>query len=47
VGPLAGALLAFLACRALARRIQVAKLYHFDTDPDRLRPVVWQTAARR
>ena len=44
VGPLAGATLAFLACRALARRIQVAKLYHFDTDPDRLRPS-WQ--ARR
>jgi aquaporin Z len=40
VGPLFGAFLALLLFRALARRIEVAKLYHFDTDPDRLRPVL-------
>jgi aquaporin Z len=39
VGPLLGAFLALVVCRALARRVEVAKLYHFDTDPDRLRPV--------
>jgi len=36
VGPLAGMLLAVLACSALAKRITVAKLYHFDSDRDRL-----------
>jgi aquaporin Z len=36
VGPLAGAFLASLACSFLARRITVAKLYHFDTDRDGL-----------
>ena len=36
VGPLAGMLLAVLACSFLAKRIEVAKLYHFDSDRDRL-----------
>jgi len=35
-GPLAGMLLAVLACSALAKRIEVAKLYYFDSDRDRL-----------
>ena len=29
-------LLAVVACSALAKRIEVAKLYHFDSDRDRL-----------
>lgn len=36
VGPLAGMLLAVLACSFLAKRIEVAKLYYFDSDHDRL-----------
>ena len=36
VGPLAGMLLAALACSFLAKRITAAKLYHFDSDSDRL-----------
>lgn len=32
VGPLVGMWLAILACSALANRIEVAKLYHFDAD---------------
>ena len=36
VGPLAGMLLAVLACSFLAKRITEAKLYHFDSDRDRL-----------
>lgn len=36
VGPLAGMLLAVLACSFLVKRIEVAKLYHFDSDRDRL-----------
>jgi aquaporin Z len=36
VGPLLGALLAALACSFLAKRITVAKLYHFDSDRDGL-----------
>jgi aquaporin Z len=32
LGPLLGALAAVMAGRVLARRIEVAKLYHFDTD---------------
>jgi aquaporin Z len=36
VGPMAGMLLAVLACSFLAKRIEVAKLYHFDSDHDRL-----------
>jgi aquaporin Z len=36
VGPIAGMLAAVLACSFLAKRIEVAKLYHFDSDRDRL-----------
>jgi aquaporin Z len=36
VGPLVGALCAVLACSILAKRISVAKLYHFDSDPHRV-----------
>jgi aquaporin Z len=36
VGPILGALLATLACSFLAKRITVAKLYHFDSESDRL-----------
>jgi len=36
LGPVAGTLLAVLACSALAKRIEVAKLYHFDSARDRL-----------
>jgi aquaporin Z len=36
IGPLLGALLALLACSFLAKRIEVAKLYYFDSDRDRL-----------
>ena len=36
IGPIAGMLLAVLACSFLAKRIEVAKLYHFDSDRDRL-----------
>jgi aquaporin Z len=36
IGPLTGALLACLACSMLAKRITVAKLYHFDSDRDGL-----------
>ena len=35
-GPLFGMLLAVLACSFLAKRIEVAKLYYFDSDRDRL-----------
>lgn len=35
-GPLAGAFAASLACSFLAKRITVAKLYHFDRDRDGL-----------
>ena len=35
-GPLIGSLAACLVCSALAKRITVAKLYHFDVDHDRL-----------
>jgi aquaporin Z len=35
-GPLVGMLLAVLACSFLAKRIEVAKLYYFDNDRDRL-----------
>ena len=34
VGPLIGALFALLVCSSLAKRIEVAKLYHFDSDPE-------------
>jgi aquaporin Z len=36
IGPVAGMLVAVLACSFLAKRIEVAKLYHFDSDRDRL-----------
>jgi len=36
VGPVAGALLASIACSFLAKRITVAKLYHFDSYSDGL-----------
>ncbi len=36
VGPMAGMLLAVLACSHLAKRIEVAKLYYFDSTHDRL-----------
>ncbi|MCE9604916.1 MAG: aquaporin [Planctomycetia bacterium] len=36
IGPMAGMLLAVLACSYLAKRIEVAKLYYFDSDHDRL-----------
>jgi aquaporin Z len=36
IGPLVGMVLAVLCCSFLARRIEVAKLYHFDSDRDRL-----------
>ena len=32
IGPLSGALLAALACSFLAKRITIAKLYHFDSE---------------
>ena len=32
VGPLAGMVVASIACSRLAHRVQVAKLYHFDRD---------------
>jgi aquaporin Z len=34
IGPLAGALLASLACSLLAKRITIAKLYYFDGDSE-------------
>jgi len=36
IGPIAGMLLAVIACSFLAKRIEVAKLYHFESDRDRL-----------
>ena len=36
LGPLLGMLIACLACSLLAKRIEVAKLYHFDSDRDGL-----------
>ncbi|MGE5295299.1 MAG: aquaporin, partial [Solirubrobacterales bacterium] len=36
VGPVIGTLAAVLACSLLAKRIEVAKLYHFDSDRDGL-----------
>jgi aquaporin Z len=36
VGPLIGMLAAILVCSRLARRIEVAKLYHFESDRRRL-----------
>jgi aquaporin Z len=34
IGPLAGAFLASLACSLLAKRITIAKLYHFDSESE-------------
>lgn len=34
IGPLVGGLLAIRVCNSLAKRIEVAKLYYFDSDPD-------------
>ena len=36
VGPVIGSVAACVVCSALAKRITVAKLYHFDSDRDRL-----------
>jgi aquaporin Z len=36
LGPMLGMLLAILVCHSLARRIEVAKLYHFESDRRRL-----------
>ena len=36
VGPLAGTLAAIVVCSSLARRIEVAKLYHFESDRRRI-----------
>ena len=36
VGPFVGMLAACLVCSALAKRIEVAKIYHFDSDRDGL-----------
>jgi aquaporin Z len=36
VGPLAGMVAAIVVCSSLARRIEVAKLYHFDSDRRRI-----------
>ena len=36
VGPVIGTLAAILACSFLAKRIEVAKLYHFESDRRRL-----------
>jgi aquaporin Z len=36
VGPMLGTLMAILACGSIARRIEVAKLYHFESDRRRL-----------
>ena len=36
VGPVLGTLVAAVVCSALAKRIEVAKLYHFETGRDRL-----------
>ncbi len=36
LGPLIGSFAACLVCSALAKRIEVAKLYHFDSDHDGL-----------
>ena len=36
LGPMLGSLIAILACRSLAKRIEVAKVYHFENDRRRL-----------
>ena len=44
VGPLAGMVAAIVVCSSLARRIEVAKLYHFESD---LRRIFHQMAGSR
>lgn len=39
VGPIIGMVLAIIACSYFARRIEVAKLYHFESDDRRFFPV--------
>jgi len=34
IGPLTGALFASLACSLLAKKITIAKLYHFDSESE-------------
>jgi aquaporin Z len=46
VGPLAGTLAAVVACSFLAKRIAVAKIYHFDSDAHRVFHRVSSLAAR-
>jgi len=36
IGPMVGMFLALLVCSRLAQRIEVAKIYYFDSDRDRL-----------
>ena len=36
VGPMLGMLAAIIACSSIAKRIEVAKLYHFESDRRRL-----------
>jgi aquaporin Z len=36
VGPIAGMVAAIVVCSSLARRIEVAKLYHFESDRRRI-----------
>jgi aquaporin Z len=36
IGPFTGAILACIVCSRLAKRITVAKLYHFDSDKDKI-----------
>jgi aquaporin Z len=36
IGPITGTLVAILVCSSLARRIEVAKLYHFESDRRRI-----------
>lgn len=38
VGPLTGTIAAIVVCSALARRIEVAKLYHFESERRRILP---------
>jgi aquaporin Z len=36
IGPLIGGLLPILVCNTFAKRIEVAKLYYFDSDPQEI-----------
>src|SRR6267154_4896895 len=44
VGPATGAISACLVCSFLAKRIEVVKSYHFDSDPRRTFPQDEQTS---